>query len=325
MSIIVLLPSNTINDNNASDLSYNSNVVDLSFLTNYTINFKYVTLTNYTEIINSIDKDTIVINLCDGTSTDGNPGLQVVQLLEDRNLIYTGCSPKNYEYKKSTIKKFNVSTPKYILLDQTSVYDENTFNELKYPLIIKPDDGGGSDGITTKSKVHHYQELKVRVEEMTQHEKILIEEFIEGREFTVLVSENADDSNHPYVLEPMECIFLNGETFKHYDLKWGTNNNMKYKSVDDVHLQSKIMNFCQNLYIIMGIDSYVRFDLRMDINGTLYVNDVNSYCALFYPADEPYGSADLILKNSKIMNHMSFIEENIKCAKKRYTSLFLKR
>ena len=267
----------------------------------------------------------IVINLCDGTSTDGNPGLQVVQLLEDRNLIYTGCSPKNYEYKKSTIKKFNVSTPKYILLDQTSVYDENTFNELKYPLIIKPDDGGGSDGITTKSKVHHYQELKVRVEEMTQHEKILIEEFIEGREFTVLVSENADDSNHPYVLEPMECIFLNGETFKHYDLKWGTNNNMKYKSVDDVHLQSKIMNFCQNLYIIMGIDSYVRFDLRMDINGTLYVNDVNSYCALFYPADEPYGSADLILKNSKIMNHMSFIEENIKCAKKRYTSLFLKR
>ena len=58
MSIIVLLPSNTINDNNASDLSYNSNVVDLSFLTNYTINFKYVTLTNYTEIINSIDKDT---------------------------------------------------------------------------------------------------------------------------------------------------------------------------------------------------------------------------------------------------------------------------
>lgn len=317
MNIVVLLTSNDINDNNIADSSYNSNVIDLSLLPKGNISLKYLTLTNYHEIINNIDNDAIIINLCDGTDTDGHPGLNVVKLLDELNLVYTGCSPKNYECKKSMIKNFNVSTPKYILLDNISTYDENTFNKLKYPLIIKPDYGGGSDGITTKSKVNNYQELKLRMAEMITYNLIMIEEFIEGREFTVLITENANDIKEPYVLEPMECIFLNGETFKHYDLKWGDSLNMQYKPIHDSALQNKIMQFCKDIFVLMDIDSYVRFDLRMDVNEKLYINDINSYCAMFYPMKEPYGSADLILKNSKIMNHKSFLEEMIQCAKKR--------
>ena len=49
---------------------------------------------------------------------------------------------------------------------------------------------------------------------------VLVEEFIEGREFTVLVAENPKDKNEPFAFTPVECIFSPGETFKHYDLKW---------------------------------------------------------------------------------------------------------
>lgn len=48
----------------------------------------------------------------------------------------------------------------------------------------------------------------------------LVEEFITGREFTVLVAENGADSTQPIVFEPVECQFTNGEEFKHFELKW---------------------------------------------------------------------------------------------------------
>ena len=38
----------------------------------------------------------------------------------------------------------------------------------------------------------------------------LVEEFIEGREFTVLVVENAEDAQRPFVLTPVQCMFPEG-------------------------------------------------------------------------------------------------------------------
>ncbi len=43
---------------------------------------------------------------------------------------------------------------------------------------------------------------------------------MEGREFTVLVAENPEDELNPIVFQPVECVFAEGESFKHFDLKW---------------------------------------------------------------------------------------------------------
>ena len=48
----------------------------------------------------------------------------------------------------------------------------------------------------------------------------MVEEFIEGREFTCLVAENPDDPENPITFKPVEFIFPEGESFKHYDMKW---------------------------------------------------------------------------------------------------------
>ncbi len=58
----------------------------------------------------------------------------------------------------------------------------------------------------------------------------LVEEFIEGREFTVLVSENPSDPSDPCVHMPVECVFGAGETFKHFDLKWRDYESMRWVS-----------------------------------------------------------------------------------------------
>ncbi len=52
------------------------------------------------------------------------------------------------------------------------------------------------------------------------HGGCLIEEFVEDREFTVLVAENPDDPRTPVAYQAVECRFPPGEEFKHFDLKW---------------------------------------------------------------------------------------------------------
>uniref|UniRef100_A0A915HLM1 Uncharacterized protein n=1 Tax=Romanomermis culicivorax TaxID=13658 RepID=A0A915HLM1_ROMCU len=64
-----------------------------------------------------------------------------------------------------------------------------------------------------------------------------IERFIDGPEYTILVAENPHDENDPLVFTPMQYHFLNGHTFKHFDLKWSTNcSSVKYVPVTDQKL-----------------------------------------------------------------------------------------
>lgn len=49
---------------------------------------------------------------------------------------------------------------------------------------------------------------------------VLVEEFIEGSECTVLVTENPGKPNDPIIWTPAQYKFPEGEDFKHFDLKW---------------------------------------------------------------------------------------------------------
>jgi D-alanine-D-alanine ligase len=65
------------------------------------------------------------------------------------------------------------------------------------------------------------EDLKKRAAIMMKSDgRALIEEFIEGREYTCLAAENPDDPEHPLTFQPVEFIFPEGETFKHYNMKW---------------------------------------------------------------------------------------------------------
>ena len=68
----------------------------------------------------------------------------------------------------------------------------------------------------------------------------LIEEFIEGREFTVLVTESRDESEEAWVFEPVEFCFPPGETFKHFDLKWKDYELMETRPVTDTGLAARL-------------------------------------------------------------------------------------
>ena len=108
-------------------------------------------------------------------------------------------------------------------------------------MIVKHHESYASVGMTKESRVENMGQLRSRFDLMCgQYGSARIEEFIAGREFTVLIVDNPDNLDDPYIYQPLEIIFPEGETFKHWAMKFDPNVDMDLKYVTDPALLKKL-------------------------------------------------------------------------------------
>ncbi len=79
----------------------------------------------------------------------------------------------------------------------------------------------------------------------------LIEEFIEGTECTVLVAENPDDPAHPTTYQPIQYRFPEGESFKHYNLKWVNYDGLEAFPVEDPAMDALLREAASRFFLGM--------------------------------------------------------------------------
>src|SRR6202142_868150 len=124
--------------------------------------------------------------------------------------------------------------------------------------------------------------------------RALIEEFIEGREFTCLVAEDPDDPTNIISFRPVEFLFPDGESFKHYNLKWGDYNRMSVTIVTNPDYEKRLREYTVKVFQALKGNGYARCDFRLGADGELYMLEINPNCGIFYPPFDP-GSADFSL------------------------------
>lgn len=168
----------------------------------------------------------VVLNLCDGTEVDGYPGITIATALAHTlsssdpalpPLAHTGADPAFFHTTtdKVTMKRlFAESKPKQVrsarFVDMTQiscevpVVDETSdltphlalldaLKPLAYPLIIKPTTSYSSCGLSTSSVVHTpIEALKQAQLIRAQLGDVLAEEFVDGREFSMLIVGDAN-------------------------------------------------------------------------------------------------------------------------------------
>src|SRR5512147_3008739 len=138
---------------------------------------------------------------------------------------------------KSYAKKASVPAPSWVMVDRVEEVDR-VAKRLRFPVLVKPPHGYASVGITRDSRCENMEQLKVQVgREIETFGRALLEEFIEGREFTCLIAENPDDPENPITFKPVEFIFPQGESFKHYDMKWVEYEKMSVAAVKDAKIE----------------------------------------------------------------------------------------
>jgi D-alanine-D-alanine ligase len=111
-------------------------------------------------------------------------------LCEQLGIPHTGSSPKTVinTMDKATAKRLvaydGVATPRFQIMYHPR---EPLTPGLEFPLMVKPVREGTSIGITQGSKVHDIRELRTQVERIldTYRQPALVEDFIEGTEYTI--------------------------------------------------------------------------------------------------------------------------------------------
>lgn len=254
----------------------------------------------------------IYINLCEGYLEWKVPSIDVITCLDLLGLPYTGPTANLYDPAKTIMKYLafceDVKTPAHILIESVEELHLLPGN-LKFPLFVKPAKAGDSLGVDDASKVNDANSLNTKVKSiLAEFGSALVEEYIEGREFTVLVCGNAD-SKTCTSFTPVEYIFPEGFAFKTYALKTSELHPNANIPVTDAALAAKLKSIGEQVFLSFNGVGYARMDFRMNAQGDIYFLEINFTCSVFY-AQGYEGSADYILMHDGI-GQRGFLERII--------------
>lgn len=169
--------------------------------------------------------------------------------------------------------------------------DEPLKPDLRFPLIVKLPSEGGSLGLSYDSVVDNEADLRDRIARLlnTYQQGALVEEYIEGREFTVAVLGN----DPPYALPIAELLFFGKKHIRLdepdapmvEDLRRATGNldlsfaPMESLSVAPADLPpetaERIKQIAIAAYKVIGCRDWARIDMRMDEQGNIYILELN--------------------------------------------------
>ncbi len=288
-----------------------------------------VRLDNYHHILDRIKADHIksglqpvIFNLCDGDEVNDAPGISVIRYMDQLGLTYTGSDEYFYQVTTSKIpmkrafERFGVPTARWKTIFDPELDHVDYFGDLGSPMIIKPAVSGGSMGIGTKNVVSTQEELQLVVQELFSGYRgwnltadgLIVEAFIDGPEFTTLISGSHNRPEEARIYTPVERVFHpsvpDKEKFLSFDRLWemyekespmpGGASFYEY-ALPDPAIREKIRQVSWDAYCSVQGHGYTRVDLRMDrATGQLYVLEVNAQCGL--SEDEDYTSIGAILR-----------------------------
>lgn len=192
-------------------------------------------------------------------------------------LPYTSCDAttsaitfnKRYTCAVAGASGFNVS--RSVLLFKNMVDDERyNISEMNFPLFVKPNNGGSSIGI---SKVNHQNDLGQAIEKAFKEDnQVLVEEFIEGREFTIGVFKSEGN----VITLPITEIISENDFFDFEAKYQGKSKEITPANCGD-EISNKIKNAAAGIYSLFNCNGVVRMDfIYNEIEGSPYLLEINT-------------------------------------------------
>ena len=173
----------------------------------------------------------------------------------------------NKHIAKRTFRCAGLPTADFFVLHNPTDLKEHN---LKYPLFVKPAFEGSSIGINEHALVRDHAELVKQVQWVweTIHAEILVEEYIEGREFTIgILGEE--------VLPIVEIVSPTG----FYSNEQKEDLNSEVYRVCPAHLPADKVREFQEIALkakhVLELEDVCRMDMRMDAAGHPFILEVN--------------------------------------------------
>ncbi|MDQ3672966.1 MAG: ATP-grasp domain-containing protein, partial [Gemmatimonadota bacterium] len=216
-------------------------------------------------------------------------------LLNLIDLRYTGSSPAGLilagdkTLTKKVLSFHGILSAKFATMYRGT---SDWVGDIGFPLLVKPPQEDASLGITQKSIVNNVKEL-LDVISGTQQEyqsPVLVEEFIDGREFYVGVLGNSKVEALPIIELDFSRFPKDLPKIASWEAKWGDDGDEKgeqFAGTESIfptdlpeELAERIKKVAIDSFQALRLRDYGRIDLRVTAKEEIYVIEANPNCYL---------------------------------------------
>ncbi len=226
----------------------------------------------------------IVFNLTEWVDGDRKLDAAIAGLLDLIKLRYTGTGPdglrlaRDKALSKQIVAGLGIAVPRsFVTVGSRGVRSR----DLSYPLIVKPQFGDASEGITRQSVVYGKRQLGARKRAVRAHAggPVMCEEFIHGRDVYVGLL-----GNEPRVLPPVELVVRSRSRFAPQLATYRLKNDPRYRRKWRVHYRlarldrqtaGALADASRRIFHALKLRDYARLDFRAALDGKLYFIEAN--------------------------------------------------
>ncbi len=233
----------------------------------------------------------LVFNIAEGLRGELREA-QIPAMLEMLGLPYThsGALASAITLDKTLTKKIwlyhGLPTPRFVSVGfKEKPYVEN----LPFPVLVKPNAEGSSKGVFNDNIVEEPDRLVSKIREIRKSygNGVIVEEFLEGREFTVSVLGNPGVGKGVYILPIVEQNFdifpSSMRRLASYEAKWFFEDTLPDPTVAyhcpapiDASLEKLITQLSIKAFTVLGCRDIARVDLRCDSERKPHLLEINT-------------------------------------------------
>ncbi|HII16144.1 MAG TPA: ATP-grasp domain-containing protein [Nanoarchaeota archaeon] len=259
-----------------------------------------------------LDGYDVVFNLCDGFEDIRDEAI-IPNILATAKIPFTGNTAEVLHLTASKIAIKEKLIENGILTPDSQTFetgDEEVKIALDSQVIIKPTIGHASSGIEIENVVDNEDKLRKRVKAVIEECKcpVVVERYIEGREFCIPVLGNSDPEAMPMLEIDYSTYDEHLPKILSYKAKWSKNSTV-FKNTDSViataiepKLKKKIEGTAKSAFKAMGCRGYASVDVRVDKDNNVYVIDLNPNCYIAGESDFVKAAAVKGMTHADLLN-----------------------
>lgn len=228
----------------------------------------------------------IVFNMAEGLWGESREA-QMPAIMEMLRIPYTGSNPLtlglclNKARAKEILSHYGIPTPRFLVAGDAELDFERY---LSFPMIVKPLFEGSSKGIKNDSIVHTAPGLKAKVSSVLKEymQPALIEEYLDGREFTVaLLGNGAELKTLPIVEINYSSLPEGINHIYSYEAKWVLDRPEAPLDIFNCpaevngRLKKAIDTVAVDAFRALDVKDWCRIDIRLDSAGVPHILELN--------------------------------------------------
>ncbi len=195
------------------------------------------------------------------------------EFLDTHNINYINSKKSSYDnvhdksFAKIIMQKNNINTADFFITKPKEHINALSL-PIRFPLFVKPLDGGDSIGIDQNSIVKNFKDFEKKVLDiyLNQNSSSIAETYLSGKEYTVGIVQ--DELTKSLIAMPIEITVkknLNGNRILDYNIK--KNDLEKVCAIKDPIVYKKVSELAKLAFHLLKGRLFGRIDIKMDNKG----------------------------------------------------------